>query len=966
MRRLVCAMTVATTTPTRRGETPRIYGPALVVFGLFVSMTRLLPKDMSSPPTWALALALAYVLVAGLMVLAYGKLAFDRWLTSLGPYAGPAVSVASVIGIVALGPASSWLAARVLDERQGLLYLVLWSAAAVPILAQLLLHRDRWPAEWNAQARMLVLVGGALHVFVAVWLTALWRAALADQSSIDAPLHVLFVVSIVVLSGLMAILQVWESTEVLSAPIASIDDLAPNEALWLNARRSAAGLAGGTGRDLPPATIGLALSGGGIRAATVSLGFLHGLALRTDAAGKRLLGYVDYMSTVSGSGWLGGALTARLSEPLGETPNATVFELDRGEDWRCLIANLRKRGDYVIPGGPGFSAGTLRPLVAIAWGAVINALTFCTLAFAVVALLANSAEQRGVLWRALKAFSLLPVIGSLFVDSGRLANTLYTVNLVALLFAAAVSTLVAGFVAMLVGYLLSGRLAHGFGASVASQAALATAATGLALLALHGSVALTLLVGFGALLGLLALFARRLSKAQWAGVAGAIFAGEGVLANVPGLRDALKDITGLWSRGLTAVLLLPGALTKVIAAELGAQESSYLFVVGTVGFAFIALSLYVSRNRTSLHGFWTRQIKHAYLAGLRDEPGDWPLAKFRPEGPEASPNVAASANTRGPAAKAPLHIINAAVNTPGSQSGTHKQRGTSRFEFSPYFFGGPATGWAPAERFGWELSLGGALAVSAAAVNSQGGHTIPRAARALLSFLNLDLGVWLRNPKMARDGDLRFRRYPHFWSSYARKELLGSNSENDTLIFVSDGGHHENLGLTALVERDCELVICLDAGADPEWTCADLARAARLLRIDGEWELSGLDLDQVRPKKKGQGSVKDRTPASPVAIGTFTREVGGRRTLATLVYVKVGLTKDLPFDVREYAEANPTFPQQTTADQFFDEAQFEAYRIVGERLAECVAEAIEKSSEARAILAKARGTDPAPGDVVAA
>ena len=36
-----------------------------------------------------------------------------------------------------------------------------------------------------------------------------------------------------------------------------------------------------------------------------------------------------------------------------------------------------------------------------------------------------------------------------------------------------------------------------------------------------------------------------------------------------------------------------------------------------------------------------------------------------------------------------------------------------------------------------------------------------------------------------------------------------------------------------------------------------------------------------------------------------------------------------PADVRQYGFENPVFPQQTTADQWFDEAQFESYRKLG-------------------------------------
>jgi hypothetical protein len=48
---------------------------------------------------------------------------------------------------------------------------------------------------------------------------------------------------------------------------------------------------------------------------------------------------------------------------------------------------------------------------------------------------------------------------------------------------------------------------------------------------------------------------------------------------------------------------------------------------------------------------------------------------------------------------------------------------------------------------------------------------------------------------------------------------------------------------------------------------------------------------------------------------------------------------DLPLGLRGYKGRNPAFPDQATADQFFDEDQFEAYRDLGQRLADAMIEA---------------------------
>jgi hypothetical protein len=52
-----------------------------------------------------------------------------------------------------------------------------------------------------------------------------------------------------------------------------------------------------------------------------------------------------------------------------------------------------------------------------------------------------------------------------------------------------------------------------------------------------------------------------------------------------------------------------------------------------------------------------------------------------------------------------------------------------------------------------------------------------------------------------------------------------------------------------------------------------------------------------------------------------------------LLLIKPGLTDDLPADLLNYQCTEPDFPHQTTLDQFFDEAQWESYRRLGESLA---------------------------------
>jgi hypothetical protein len=302
-----------------------------------------------------------------------------------------------------------------------------------------------------------------------------------------------------------------------------------------------------------------------------------------------------------------------------------------------------------------------------------------------------------------------------------------------------------------------------------------------------------------------------------------------------------------------------------------------------------------------------------------------------------------------------LHVVTATVNIPGSSQPTYRKRRTERFEMSPYAIGGPATGWVPADRYDDAVWLAQALAISAATVSPEGGRLVPSWARGILALLNVDLSYWFRNPRMAgktaEHRDPRFRRWGHFWSRYVAKELMGQNSEEDALILTSDGGHHDNLGLTTLVDRDVKLCVCIDASADPDFKFADLAWTTSLLRVDGDWALE-LDIAGARPAPREEDDAGDKARAvrfvkSPVVHGTLKRPDGRE---IEVIYVKAGVPADAPFEVLRYAEEHPTFPHQSTANQFFDERQFEAYRLLGEHLALKVAE-ILASAPMRSVLA---------------
>ena len=99
----------------------------------------------------------------------------------------------------------------------------------------------------------------------------------------------------------------------------------------------------------PPRLIGLSLSGGGVRSATFNLGLLQALA----AAGK--LKVFDYLSTVSGGGYVGGWWSAWLSRRERDSdPKGTLFPApedieNERDDRRAQMEKEGSRADVDRP-----------------------------------------------------------------------------------------------------------------------------------------------------------------------------------------------------------------------------------------------------------------------------------------------------------------------------------------------------------------------------------------------------------------------------------------------------------------------------------------------------------------------------------------------------------------------------------------------------------------------------------------
>lgn len=382
----------------------------------------------------------------------------------------------------------------------------------------------------------------------------------------------------------------------------------------------------------------------------------------------------------------------------------------------------------------------------------------------------------------------------------------------------------------------------------------------------------------------------------------------------------------------TSLLLDPG---KHLSAIDGSQATIYNDVLSntspgvalTILAGCLAIALVFSWlmgiNTFSLHSMYGNRLVRAYLGAARGHRTPHPFTGFDPHD-----NVSMSelwpADASAP--RGPLHIVNLALNLVKADRLEWQQRKAESFTVSPLHSGSLNLGYRRSAFYGGAqgMSLGRAITISGAAASPNMGYHSSTIVAFLMTFFNLRLGWWLPNPGKAGEGVWE-RSEPGFGLIPLVAEALGRTTDQTSYVYLSDGGHFENLALYEMVFRRCGLIVLVDAGCDPKYEYEDLAGAVRKIRNDLGIPITFSGL----PRPAGE-----KEPGSHYGIGTVHYTEVGEDRDGTIIYIKPVLTGDEDVDVRRYAAAhkkpkNP-FPQQSTMDQFFDEAQFESYRKLGE------------------------------------
>jgi hypothetical protein len=247
-----------------------------------------------------------------------------------------------------------------------------------------------------------------------------------------------------------------------------------------------------------------------------------------------------------------------------------------------------------------------------------------------------------------------------------------------------------------------------------------------------------------------------------------------------------------------------------------------------------------------------------------------------------------------------------------------------------------------------------ALAVSGAAASPAMGMYSSHARAFLLTLANARLGLWFGNPT---DPEAWQHSDPALGVGPIVRELLGLATDNNPYVYLSDGGHFENLGLWSMVLRRCGVIIVSDAGCDPDYTFEDLSNAVRRIRIDLGIPVEFRRIDMSRA---GQGVSNVHA-----AVGTidYSAVDGPGTPKGVLLYFKATLSGDEPVDIRNFATLNSAFPHDPTGNQFFDEARFESYRALGYHSFTSIAPDLEKADAWDLAAVLERASSPAPAVV---
>ncbi|MBZ5605618.1 MAG: hypothetical protein LAO79_25240, partial [Acidobacteriia bacterium] len=365
----------------------------------------------------------------------------------------------------------------------------------------------------------------------------------------------------------------------------------------------------------------------------------------------------------------------------------------------------------------------------------------------------------------------------------------------------------------------------------------------------------------------------------------------------------------------------------------------------------LVLAWRVDINEFSMHLLYRNRLVRCYLGASNEARDAQRFTGFDPADDVLLKNFRAD---KGENYGGPYPIISSTLNVTHGEKLAWQERKAESFVFTPMYCGYEFVeehdkiprlfrmasmdgGYCPTESYAYKkggVYLGTAFAISGAAASPNMGYHTSAALAFLMTIFNVRLGWWLGNPRRGA----KEQASPYFSLLYLLFELFANTSDRSQFIYVSDGGHFENLGIYELVRRGCKYIVASDAGADANMKFGDLGNAIRKCRSDFGVEIE-LNADAIRPATPGE------TSTAHYAVGTI--HYPGTAEEGKLLYIKSSIAGEEPEDVLAYKACHPEFPHQTTADQWFDESQFESYRALGRFVMESALERLGEPDEVK-------------------
>ncbi|HPW02888.1 MAG TPA: hypothetical protein PK173_01625 [Dokdonella sp.] len=755
----------------------------------------------------------------------------------------------------------------------------------------------------------------------------------------------------------------------------------------------------------PHGAWGLALSGGGIRSATFCLGLVRGLAK------NKLLRQIDFLSTVSGGGYLGTSL-GRL---YGEGADAKAVEAGVASNNSMWLWWLRNNGRYLTPAGAKdlvyATASIFRGVIATHLEiGILLLLLGCLVLLPHVLVALYPPLPEITLWNYAfisvmpsawawllpipVLFALHQIIAYWYSRDTTPVSSMILIVVIALASCALSWVLLCqpwppksafrfifGLLALAPATAMLGSIRFWFGNRSASEQRLMRTKR------LAGALTAVALV---AILALLDWSTWQLT--QW------INSGDSSIVNMYSVTGVAFALTALgrfilplaqrWmatvkSQGINVermLNLLGFALVALLVMAWTTALSTWIFTIETQGsywpapmatlfdvwpakvllgvfatclfYAFFSRRSFDLLNLATLHNFYRARIERAYASSGNS---GTPESRF-PESALAEVSSTLTAQVA-PLTEAirgddidiedyrpqdhggPVHLINCCINQSIDDRTDLYSADRKGIAIAVSSLGIEVGSRLPLDMASTPHlgKLSKWTAISGAAVSTGMGSRTASGLAALLFMSGIRLGYWMerllapastpgKSPRWARILDFAPKPLAIVAECFGRFPGLSS-----PIWYLSDGGHFDNTAIHALLKRRARIIIAADCGADPSYLFADLESLVRKAKIDFDATIEFLDSESANDAALA-GILGTPESISPDP-GSRWLVLGRIRycddSIGTLLLVKPRRLESMPFDMLAYADRNPNFPQQTTGDQFFDEAQWESYHQLG-------------------------------------